>query len=150
MEQALSLLQQQVLGNEVGRRGPYLAPRMEPHFPRQRKPHGSLTSGQLRWLGRSFSAPRPCASASICEPIWLATALCLNAVDHRLQFLGSVDREHLAHVVEFLAPVLEPQQPAGMVGPQLPVTGKRKLPRLATEHRNPHPLVSLNRSRQRV
>jgi len=27
------LLQQQAVGNDVGRRGPYLAPRMEPQFP---------------------------------------------------------------------------------------------------------------------
>ena len=38
-----------------------------------------------------------------------------------LQFLGSVDREHLAHIVAFLVAVLEPHGPAGVLGPQLPV-----------------------------
>ena len=47
----------------------------------------------------------------------LATALCLDAVDHRLQFLGSVDRQHLAQVVAFLVPVLELHWPPGVVGP---------------------------------
>ena len=51
----------------------------------------------------------------------LATALCLDAVDHCLQFLRSVDREHLAQVVAFLVPVLEPHWPPGVVGPQLTV-----------------------------
>jgi hypothetical protein len=46
----------------------------------------------------------------------LATALWLDAGDHRLEFLGSVDREHLAQVVAFLVPVLEPHRPAGVVG----------------------------------
>jgi len=47
----------------------------------------------------------------------LATTLGLDAVDHRPQFLGSVNREHLAHVVAFLFTMLEPYQSAGVVGP---------------------------------
>jgi len=71
----------------------------------------------------------------------LATALGLDAVDHRLQFLGNLDREHLAHVVTFLAPVLEPNQPPGVVGPQLPVPLEGKLARLASEHHDGDGLV---------
>ena len=40
----------------------------------------------------------------------LATAVGLDAVDHRLQLIGSVDRENFAHLVAFRVPVLEPQQ----------------------------------------
>jgi hypothetical protein len=56
-------------------------------------------------------------------------------------------RQHpLAHLAARLASLLELQQAAGMVGPQLPATGKRKPPCLATRHRDTHPFVSLNRS----
>ena len=61
----------------------------------------------------------------------LATAVCLDAVDHGLQFLGSVDREHLAHNVAFLVAVFEPHGPAGALGPQLPVPPEGKFGRLA-------------------
>jgi len=64
----------------------------------------------------------------------LATDLGLDAVHHRLQFLGNLHREHLAHVVTFLVPVLKPYLPAGVVRSQLPVTCQGKFPPLALEN----------------
>jgi len=78
-------------------------------------------------------------------------ALGLDAVDHRLQFLRSVNGEHLAHVVALLVPVLEPHRPAGMVRPQLPVPLERKLACLALEyHHGDGAAVRVDGGRQRV
>jgi hypothetical protein len=65
-----------------------------------------------------------------------AAPLGVDALNHGLDFRVAVAREQLAHVTARIASVLEPHQAAGMVGTQLPVTGKRELPRLATKHRN--------------
>jgi hypothetical protein len=48
----------------------------------------------------------------------LATALGLDAVDHGLQFLASVNGEHLGHFGARLVAMLELHQAAGTVGPQ--------------------------------
>jgi hypothetical protein len=71
----------------------------------------------------------------------LATALDLDAVQHRPQFLASVDCEHLADAVAFLVPVFEPHQPAGVVGAELPVPLERKLAHLASEHHHANGLA---------
>jgi len=41
----------------------------------------------------------------------------LDALDHRLQFLGSVDREHLAHVVAFARSRTRTAPATSVVGP---------------------------------
>ena len=77
----------------------------------------------------------------------LATTLGLDAVQHRPQFLPSV--EHLADAVAFLVPVFEPHQPAGVVGAELPVPLERKLAHLASEHHHANGLaVGVDGSRQ--
>ena len=65
-----------------------------------------------------------------------AAPLGVNALDDGPNLCVAVDCEDLSHAAARLAPVLEPHQPAGMVGTRLPMTGKRTLPRLATGHRN--------------
>jgi hypothetical protein len=55
--------------------------------------------GSIAMVGTAvFGIPPECIGQHLLA-YRLATALDLDAVEHRLQFLGSVDREHLAHVV---------------------------------------------------
>jgi hypothetical protein len=49
----------------------------------------------------------------------LAASLGLDTVDYRLQFHGSLDRQHLRHLVA----MLEPHRAGGVVGPQFSVMG---------------------------
>ena len=57
----------------------------------------------------------------------LATAVCLDAVYHRLQLVTGVNGEHLGHPGARHVAMLEPHQPAGVVGPQLPVALEGKV-----------------------
>jgi hypothetical protein len=64
----------------------------------------------------------------------LATAVGIDAVDHHLKLVASVNGEHLRQLSARLVAMLEPHRPAGVVGSQLPVTCQCKFPPLALEH----------------